>query len=187
MALEKTFRKLSFSLHKLHDALNALQVTVGDKPPNDEAAVADGVGNATLDLIGGLHEARKSALRACKAIEHPPDLDCARRELARCQSQFHRIEQQFASELVSYDKLSELSRLGRSRRHEWLPWGKSVRLGIEQCREPLDHGSRALAECWQELAERIGAVNISMKATNVGQNITVPKSKLEEFEVERVS
>lgn len=186
MALEATFRHLSVSLHKLHDALNALAVTAGDKPPNDEAALADGLENALLDMMGTLHEARRSALHARKAVGHPTDLDLARRALTVCQERFHRLEQQFASDLVSYEKLKELARLGKDRR-AWLPWANTVKQGIEQCRQPLEQTSTTLAACWQELAERLGTVSISMKATNVGQQITLPRSKVEDLEAEGVT
>jgi hypothetical protein len=187
MALEATFRQLSVSLHKLHDALNALHVTVGDKPPDDEAALADGLENAVLDLMGTLHEARKSSMEARRAVGAPVDLDRARRALMVCQKCFHRMEQTFAAELVSYERLSELARLGRARRREWLPWAGSTKAGIEQCREPLELTSKALAGCWEELAERLGTTNISMQATNVGQQITLPKSHIEDLEVEGVT
>ena len=68
MALEATFRELTVCLHHLHEAVNELQVTLGDKPPEDESAMADGVETAVLDLMGILHEARRAALEARKAV-----------------------------------------------------------------------------------------------------------------------
>jgi hypothetical protein len=186
VALESIFRDLSVCLHHVHDALNALQITLGDKPPDDESALADGVEAAVLDLMGTLHEAQKAALEARKAVGHPLDLDRARRALTLCQERFHRIEQQFASDLVSYEKLKELARLGNARR-AWLPWSSTVKQGIEQCQPPLELTSTALAACWQELAERLGTVNISMQATNVGQQITVPRSRMADLEAEGVT
>jgi hypothetical protein len=186
VALEATFRHLSVCLHHLHDALNALQVTLGDKPPADESALADGVETVVLDLMGTLHEMRKAGLNARKAVGHPLDLDQARRSLAACQERFHRIEQQFASDLVAYEKLKELARLGKERR-AWLHWSNAVRQGIEQCQPPLELTSAALAACWQELAERLGTTNISVQATNVGQQISVPRSRAEDLEAEGVT
>lgn len=185
MALEATFRELSVCLHHLHEAVNELQVTLGDKP-SDESALADGVETAVLDLAGILHEARRAALDARKAVGHPPDLDGARRALTVCQERFHRIEQQYATNLVSYEKLKELARLGTERR-AWLPWAGAVKQGIEQCRQPLEKTSRALALCWQELAERLGMMNISVQATNVGQQISLPRSRVEDLEAEGVT
>ena len=186
MALEATFRQLSLALHKLYDALSALQVTVGDKPPNDEVALADGLENTVLDMMGTLHEIRKVALEAQKAVTHPTDLDSARHDLTQCQERFHSMEQQFAADLVSYENLNQLAQLAKERR-PWTPWTKAFSQGIEQCRGPFDEASRALSSCWQELAEHLGNVNISMKATNVGQQITVAKPKVEDWEIEGVT
>ncbi|MGA2021509.1 MAG: hypothetical protein ABSH02_13025 [Candidatus Sulfotelmatobacter sp.] len=184
MALEVTFRDLSVCLHRLHDALNALQVTLGDKPADDESALADGVETVVLDLMGTLHEARKAALNARKAVGHPLDLDRARRALTICQERFHRIEQQFAADLVSYEKMKELARLGNARR-AWLPWSSTVKQGIEQCQPPLEQTSAALAACWQELVEHSGTTSISVK--NTGQKIIAGRALQKEMIRERMT
>lgn len=176
MALEATFRQLSVALHKLDDELSALQATVGDTPPNDEAALADALENTVLDVMGTLHEMRKFALQGQKAAAHPADLERARHVLTLCQKRFLRMEKQFASDLMSYEKVKELMRLG-DERQEWLPWANSIRQGIEQCQQPREEASTALASCWQELAERLACVSISMKTVNVGQQIRVSKAK----------
>jgi hypothetical protein len=186
MALEATFRHLSAALHKVDDAFSALLITVGDTPPNDQTALADALENTVLDIMGTVHETLTSVLQAQKAVEHPKDLESARHALALCQKGFHGMEQQFASDLVSFEKLKELARLGHERRG-WLPWANSIRQGIEQCRQPLEEMSMAVASCWQELAECGGSVSISIKATNVGQQITVGKPKLEDSETEGIA
>ena len=186
MALEATFRQLVLALHKLDDALSALQVTAGDTPPNDEAAVADALENTVLDILGMLHEMRKFALQAQEAVAHPMDLESARHALTLCQERFRHIEQQYTSDLVSYENLSELARLGAQRR-PWIAWTSAVRQSIEQCRAPMEEASTALAACWQELAEHLGTVNISMKTTNVGQQITLSEPKAEDSKIEGVS
>jgi hypothetical protein len=184
VALEAVFRNLSVSLHHLHDALNALQVTLGDKPPGDESALADGVETIVLDLMGTLHEAQKAALDARKAVSHAIDFDRARRALTICQERFHRIEQQFASDLVSYEKLKELARLGNARR-AWLAWSKTVKRGIEQCQPSLEQTSAALAACWQELVEHSGTTSISVK--NTAQKIIARRPMSEEAVGERMT
>jgi hypothetical protein len=184
VALEATFRGLSICLHRLHDALNALQVTLGDKPPDDESALADGVETAVLDVIGTWHKAQKAALSARKAVGHPLDLDRARRALTTCQESFHRIEQQFAADLVSYEKLKELARLGNARR-AWLPWSSTVKQGIEQCQPALEQTSAALAACWQELVEHSGTTSISVK--NTGQKIIAGRALQKEMIRERMT
>lgn len=185
MALEKTFRQLTVSLHKLDDGLNDLHVTAGDTP-NDVSVLAERLEATVADMQGTLYGARRAAVQARKAVSAPMDLDRARRALTRCQERFHRIEQMFASELASYEKLTDLARLGNERR-AWQPWVTTVKQGIEQCREPLEQANRALAASWGELAERLGMFNITMQSNTVGQQITVPKAKELDREVEGVT
>jgi len=173
MALEKTFQELSDGLRKLQDNLLALQLTIReDLPPEGEVALVDQFGDAVDDSLGWLQESLAAAVEAQHAVEHPVDIDRASRALANCQERFHRVEQRFASDLVSYEKLKDLTGFGRSRRGEWLGWVRSVKKGLEQCRQPIDEVSKALLACWQEIAERAGMTSVSVQATNIGQQIT---------------
>ena len=183
MALEATFRNLSVCLDALIDALNTLHITVGDKPQNLELALVDALENALLDIMGELHEARKAAQTARKAVSQRPDLDRARRALSACQQRFHQIQREYSRNLVSYQKLKELVRLGEKGR-EWRSWADSTHQGTEQCRQPMEQASHALATCWQELAERLGTVNLSVNT--VGQQITIPESRAKSLEPEGV-
>jgi hypothetical protein len=158
--------------------VNELHITLDDKPENDEAAVADDMTDQTIGLLGMIHESHRAALRARHALKHPADMDKARRSLTACQKQFHRIEQSYLGNLVSYEKL---------RSKEWAGWAGSTKEGIEQCRVPLESASKALAACWQELAECLGGMNISVNSMNVGQRISVPKSKARGLEIESVT
>jgi len=170
--LEPTFRELFSQLRKLQDTLVALRLTVvEDKPLAGEAALVDYFEDTILDLMGLLEESLKAARAAQKAVGQSPDLNAARRALTICQQRFHRIEQQFAADLVSYEKLKDLAGLGHARRGEWMPWAGSVKQGIEQCREPIEAARTALAACWEEIAERVGMTSISVHSTNIGQKI----------------
>jgi hypothetical protein len=186
MALEATFRNLSAALDLLHDALNTLHVMVGDKPMGQDLAVIDGLENALLDTLGELHEARKAALDARRAVGPHPDLDRARRTLTACQQRFHRIEQQFSLNLVSYEKLKQLVRLGEKGK-EWRSWADSTRQDIEQCRQPLEQISKALADCWQELAERLGTTSISVRNAVVGQKVVASDPRAKDELAERLT
>jgi hypothetical protein len=169
MALEPTFRALFVQVRKLCDTLNAILLTVGDKPPERGAALADELENTILDMLGLAEDARTTARTAEKALASPMDLDRARRALTKCQENFHRLEQQFSNHLVSYEKLKNLATLGRERGGEWKPWAGSMKDAIEQGRQPLEETSKALAACWQELVEHSGTTSISV--SNTGQRI----------------
>jgi hypothetical protein len=186
MALEATFRELTVNLHKLHDALNALQVTVGDRPLDDGAALADGLENSVLDVMGALHEARKAAFNARAAVSDQVDLDQARRALTVCNDRFHRVTQMLSADLLSYDNLRELERLGSKRGGEWLPWANSTKRGIYDCRQPLEEASLSLGRCWQEIAEHAGATSVSVRTTNIGQKI-ISKPSATDLEYERIT
>jgi|HubBroStandDraft_4_1064222.scaffolds.fasta_scaffold04906_6 ElaB/YqjD/DUF883 family membrane-anchored ribosome-binding protein len=185
MALEATFRALFVQMRKLCDTLNAVLLTVGDKPQNRGAALADELENTVLDILGQAEDARTAARIAEKAVAHPMDLERARRALAKCQENFHRAEGQFANELVSYEKLASLASLGNDRGGEWKPWAGSMKDAIEQGRQPLAEASKALAACWQELVEHGGGTSISV--TNTGQKIVARNGLKEELIRERMT
>jgi ElaB/YqjD/DUF883 family membrane-anchored ribosome-binding protein len=172
MALETTFRTLSVQLRRLCDMLNAVLLTVGDKPQNRETALADGLESKLLDLLGGLGAARSAAKAARNAVGAAKDLDHARRALAKCQDAFHKVEQKFMNELISYESLRSLTSLGGERGGEWKHWAASMKDAIEQARQPFEETSKALVACWQELAERLGTMNISVRANGLVQNLS---------------
>ncbi len=188
MALEATFRELFSELRKLQDMLVAVRLTVvEDKPVRGEAALVDHMEDTILDIMGSLEEGLKSARSAHKAVEHPKDMEGARAALTVCQERFHRIERQFSMDLVSYEKMKDLVALGKERRGEWLPWANSVKDGIEQCRQPLDAANKALAACWQEIAERVGMTSVSVQTTNIGQKIVGKLEDSVEFAHQRTT
>ena len=170
MTLEATFRQLTTSLQRVHDVVNALHITLEDKPQHDDAAVADDLSDKAMELLGLIHDARRTAIGARQALQHPPDTDKARRLLTLCQERFHKVEQSYAANLASYDKLKELIRAG-SRSREWAAWASGTKEGIEQCRAPLSQASKDLGLCWGDLAERLGTMNISVQATGLIQNL----------------
>lgn len=178
MALEKTFRNLSTQLHRLHDRLQELRVTVvEDRPQSNDAVIVDRFNDAVEDLVGTLTGITASAKEAQQAVGHPADIEQARRSLTACQEQFHKFEQDFNANLVSYERMKDLTTFGSERRGEWPSWVTSVKQGIEQCRQPVQDSGRALGECWEELAERAGTVAVSVRNTVLGQKIEAQKDR----------
>jgi hypothetical protein len=176
MALEKTFGELPHTIRKLRDGLLALQLTVReDLPLHGSVVLVDQFGDAVDDSLGWLEDALTAATEVQQCAKHPVDMDRGRRALSNCQEQFHRMEQRFHSDLISYEKLKDLTGFGRSRRGEWLGWVKSVRKGLDECRQPMDEVTKALLACWQEIAEHAGMTSVSVQATNIGQQIAAPE------------
>ncbi len=172
MALEKTFREFSMQLRRLRDRLQELRVTVvEDKPSKNDAVIVDRFEYAVEDLLGSVEEMVAKARQAQQAAGYPVDMEQARQALTQCQEQFHRLEQNFSGNLVSYERMKDLTGFGSERRGEWPSWVTSVKQGIEQCRQPMEDARKGMAECWQEIAEKMGTTSISVRTTTVGQKI----------------
>jgi hypothetical protein len=186
VALETTFRDLWARLNDLIGVMNEFHVSVGFTPPHEETAVADDLGEASLHLIGILHESLGPVGQARQAVTNDPDLNRARKTLAICQEHFNRFEKDFPALLSSYKQLTELARLANER-PEWTHWAANMKQGIEDCREPMAAVRVAVAACWQELAERVGMNSVSVHNTSVGQRIVAKPSEGNDVRYERVT
>ncbi|HEV2708529.1 MAG TPA: hypothetical protein VGV59_21625 [Pyrinomonadaceae bacterium] len=181
MSLKTEIQGLYAQLQRLHDALMALRVTIIEDRPLEGARVMllDAFGDATEDAVGWLEEALVSVAPHAQLFkgEGTFDTDGARQTLVFCQEQFNRISHRFMFDLLAYDRIAELMRLGQERRGEWRVWAASVKQSLEGCQQHLYDTNQALFRCWQELAERVGMTSVSVRATNIGQQLTVPTSQ----------
>lgn len=156
----------------LDDRLEELRVTVvEDRPARNDAVLVDKLEDSVTDVLGWLKEAIESSVKAEKAVAHPLDLEQARQLLSRCQESFHKADQAFRADLVSYEGIQELAAFARERRGEWAAWFSSVKQGIQQCPQPLEDARKGLAECWQEIAEKAGTTSVSVRTVNIGQKV----------------
>jgi hypothetical protein len=174
MALEASFTTLSQHLRLLHDELQELHRTVIEKPPKGDVVLVDLFSDAADDLLGWMVEASAAAGEGVESSSYPVDLDRARSSLKTCQEKFSLISVRLISDLLCYDRIEELVSFGDHRRGGWEKWAANVKAALESCREPLFEVNQTLFACWQELIERSGTTSVSVKATNIGQQITVP-------------
>jgi hypothetical protein len=167
MALEKTFLGLTLALRRLNDRVSELRLTVvEDRPQKNDASLIDSFEYAVEDMIGWVRDMLISAQAARQSVAHPLDLDRSRRELSACQENFKRVERVFSQNLVSWERMNDLTVFGNERRGEWRPWVLTVQRGVQHCRQPLEEVSAAIAACWEEIAERVGMTSITMQ-TNI--------------------
>lgn len=151
MGVEETFRGLRVGLERLYDALNALYVTIGDRPPSGEVLVVDQLENETAELLGLLNEARSAA--EVKGLRAVANLDAARRALVLCQRQLQTIDRMYA-EMVSFDRVKGLLGVGE-RGREWALWAKVIKQDLEKCAMPMRDAREVVDACWQELTELV--------------------------------
>lgn len=179
MSLRMEFQSLGTELERLHEVFSDLRRLLDDHPSKgDKVLLLDAFGDAVEDLLGWLEE----SLQACAPLlssepgrrEQDFDVNVARHALVVCQDQFNRQLQRFSSDLVSYEKVAQLLQLGRERSGEWQTWAKGIKMELETCQQHLYLTNQALFHCWVEIAERIGMTSVSVRATNIGQQITLP-------------
>jgi hypothetical protein len=171
MALRKTFDELVASLGELASTVRELEVQVADQSAAD-AVLVERLEEAVQDLLSYLRGARVAAGRAVGPGE-PAGLEVAAKELAACHDHVLEATRKLGA-LLAHESIRDLLELGRRRGGDWLPWANEVRDALERCRAPLDLVHQNLLECWQDVAERAAAGSVSVQATNIGQQVTVP-------------
>lgn len=177
MALETSFNTLSEQLQLLDEALAELQRTVIEKPRKRDVVLVDLFGDAVDDLCGWLAEARFAASEGTSAAVFD-SLNQVRRFLKTCQEKLSLIAERLISDLLCYERIAELTSLGRDRGGEWLMWTRNVKTALEACRTPLYEVNQAIFACWLELTERLCTAGVTVQATNIGQ-IMAPRLETE--------
>jgi hypothetical protein len=156
----------------VQDALLALRVTaVEDGPTGQESVLVDTLGDAVDDALGLAREAFTAAAEALHDAEPPLDVERVRIRLAACHDATARMLRRVLNDLHSPRRGDDLSRIAR-RGRQWRMWSEAVRDAAERCVPPLVDALESLFACWRDVSERSSTV--SVHATNVGQQITVP-------------
>ena len=190
MSLRMEFQSLGAQLERLHEVYSDLRRLLDDHPAHGNSVLLiDAFGDAVEDLLGWLEE----SLQRCAPLlpseprnsEKDFDANVARQALSISQDLFNRQMHRFLFDLVSYDKVAQLLQLGRERGGEWQTWAKGIKLELESCQQHLYLTNQALFRCWLEIAECIGMTSVSVRATNIGQQITVPQNQ--EFTAEGIT
>jgi hypothetical protein len=181
VSLRTEFQSLGTQLERLYEVFSDLRRLIDDHPSQgDKVLLLDAFGDAVEDMLGWLEEALEASaphLPESLKGEQNFDINLARQALVVCQDQFNRVTHRFSFDLVSYDKVAQLLRLGRERGGEWQAWAKGIKMELESCQQHLYHTNQVLFRCWLEIAERVGMTSVSVQATNIGQQVTVPNTQ----------
>lgn len=182
MSLRTEFQSLGAQLERLYEVFSDLRRLLDDHPAQgDKVLLLDSFGDVVDDLLGWLEESLQvcAPLLPAEPRRSEPDFDAGagRQALVVCQDLFNRQMQRFLFDMVSYDKVAQLLQLGRARGGEWQAWAKGIKMELESCQQHLYFTNQALFRCWLEIAEGIGMTSVSVQATNIGQQITVPQKQ----------
>ncbi len=173
MALQVAFEDVQARLKELQEALLHLHFSVVEaRSPRIDHHLADRLGDQVIpDLQGLTKDALLAAETGAAASSHSPDAVTCGRALLACQKIVNQMVEGFWTELGSYRPIADLIGLGEERNAEWQVWTHGVLNALDACQQPAYHVSEAVLQCWQELLERIGTTSISVRATNIGQQI----------------
>lgn len=178
MALDAAFDDLCTRLAAARESFISLRTTViEDRPLDGDAVLVDTFGDAAEDLRGWLEEALSAAVEARQAVARPADLDRARCALITCQERFNRAAYRFGADVTVYERVAELLRLGRGRGGEWQAWAKSVKHGLDWCRQPLYDANEALFGCWREVVDRVGVPALTVQTVAVAPPVSLTEIK----------
>jgi len=183
MALEKTFEDLYERLLALEKVLEDFaNAVLHGKPADEDHHLADRLWDAVAEMQGRSKDAKDAAADARKAVELPINLELAWRKLKACQQSLNQLSRQFPTEVASDKHVEELIRVAdlmtlRSEHPEWAGWVNVQLVHLGETREKILDATDGALLCWEEIAERAGMTNVSMHATNIGQQITVPVAK----------
>jgi hypothetical protein len=183
VSLRTEFQGLCAQLESLGETLSRLRMAVDDHPQTGATPrLLESIGDSVEDAHGWLEEALALASAAADGDERERasggfDVNRARQALVFCQEQFNRIMSRFTFDLVSYDRVAQLVRLGQERRGEWQTWAVLVKQELEGCQQHLYDTTQALFRCWLEIAERVGMTSVSVHTTTIGQQVTVPQNQ----------
>jgi hypothetical protein len=173
MTIEATFKSLLAHFGALRETLQNLRITVvEDRPLGDAVVIIDRMSDAIDDLNGWLQESSEAVGRASKAANYPIDGPCAIACISEASSRFGQLHHQWFLGLASYPQMADLAALARSRGREWRAWSDSVRQAMDQASHAMNEIQSMLLISWQELAERLSAGSVSVRTTNIGQQIS---------------
>lgn len=170
MTLRKILESVAVELDAVDNALDEAVRHVGDVP--EPFSLADRIDEEMHDLRSALNEAALVVRSVLGPSERPLDPAATRAGLGACGQLVLEASEQLNDSLRA-ERLHDLLSAGR-RGPEWRGWGRTVREDLERVRAASDRLQRALLDAWQDVAERAASAGLSVQATNIGQQVTVP-------------
>jgi hypothetical protein len=140
---------------------------VEDIPVGDGTLLIERFSDRIDDVSGWLEEMSDSLSECLVQRTKGQEKETLRRALVFCESLTIKVTSAFGQDLVSYETIRELRRLGRRRGPEWIAWGLSLEHALEACRAPIEGVQRALVTAWSEMAKQTAA-GVVVTNTSIG-------------------
>jgi hypothetical protein len=156
MSLKSSFSQLTNKLDRLREEFLLLKALgVDDQPEGMAVALQDAFADALEDIIASINSATDAAHQANQSLTGGIDISGVLESLTRCNESWNRVSLRYWSALNSYEGLSVLMELGRTRGGEWQAWTRSIEAGLNKCSAPMLELNQAIFECWREIGEAV--------------------------------
>jgi len=170
MRSESALQELARELVMLRDALRDLRVTVvEDKPVKGDSVLVDVFGDTADDIVGWLEEALAAAGAAADPADGKESIEKARRALVVCHDRYDRAVRLIATELLSYERVADLTSLGRERGGKWAAWVVAVKEALDRCQPVVFDVNRALLRSWERVADQAAGSRQGVRVTAIGE------------------
>lgn len=191
MSLELAFERLHNRLKSLIDEVEELrfnandffppghpdQKTNGDEHEQRPPEPVETLGERAIALKGDLHEAFGALDKCAAAIRPPRDLQQAQAALIDVNRYLDDAVDRFRNEVTEPTSLQVLTQMAGDIGGEWPQWLAQINSIISTIRDKFLETWRALCQCWEELADKLSSAAVSVRTTNIGQQITAPEAR----------
>jgi hypothetical protein len=158
MSPETCLHALEGQLKALLALLSEIRIAVcEDHPASPDLALVDHRSTALDDLIAQTEEAIECLT---KDADTWVDRKAAGRILAQVHRHFNSIHAHLWSDLMSHERILEMTLAAGRHGGEWVPWVRSVQSTIRRCPELLFGISGTVLACWEDVSEGSGSEGI---------------------------
>src|SRR5262249_41452783 len=185
MSLELAFERLHLRLKSLSDEVEELRFNAVDffPPGQPDESVPDGLqeqrppspvetlGESAAALKGDLYEAFVALEKGRAAIQPPRDLHRAQAGLIDVNRYLEDAVDRFQNEVTGPASRQVLVQMTDDLGGEWPQWLAQINSIIATIRDKSLETWRALCQCWEELADKLSSGAVSVRTTNIGQQI----------------
>jgi hypothetical protein len=127
----------------------------------------DALANDAMVLVGA---AQGAATEAIKGATGPFDAESVGNALARCHDRIHHLTHLFYTDLLATERIDALTKLARARRGEWATWVQGIKDALGPCPQLLFETGLAIIACWQDFAERTGALTTVVAPSRMSES-----------------
>ena len=145
--------------------------THNHRPPSP----VESLGENAMALKGDLNEALAALEEGLRAIRPPRNWHLAQAALIDVNRYLNDAVSRSRNDIDAPMTLQLLSQMAKELGGGWLEWLILINTIIRTIGDKFLETWQALAQCWEELADKLSSGAVSVQTTNIGQQISAPE------------